>query len=77
MNEVGASSELGPVPPLVDPLVPPLLLPLEDDEIYELCHESRVPGQSISVAKIRDESEMKVPVGRVSGDTGNEPMLGK
>src|SRR5216683_6919247 len=48
-----------------------------DDEIHELGHESRVPGQSVSATEIRDESEMKVPVSCVSRDAGNEPMLGK
>ena len=48
-----------------------------DDEIHELCHESRVPGQSVGATEIRDESEMKVPMSCVSRDAGNETMLGK
>ena len=48
-----------------------------DNEIHELGHESRVPGQSVDTSEIRDEGEMKVPVSGVSRDTGYEPMLGK
>src|SRR5580698_9231038 len=48
-----------------------------DDEFHKLSHESRVPGQSVGLPKICDESEMKISMSCVSRDTGNESMLGK
>jgi hypothetical protein len=48
-----------------------------NNEIHELGHESRVPGQSVGATEIRDESEMKVPMSCVSRNAGDEPMLGK
>ena len=50
---------------------------LPDDEIHEFRHEIRVPGSTLGVAEIRDQSEMEVAVSSVSCDAGNEPMFGK
>ncbi len=50
---------------------------LLDDEIHDIGHERRVPGPSVVATEIHDESEMKIPVSCMSGDTRNESMPGE
>ena len=46
-----------------------------DDEIDELFHESRVPLFALWIAKVGDQREVKISVGCVAGDSGDETVL--
>src|SRR4029077_10585229 len=48
---------------------------LADDEIDELFHESRVPLFALWIAKVGDQREVKISVGCVAGDSGDETVL--
>src|SRR4029077_7044903 len=48
---------------------------LADDEIDEFFHESRVPLSALWIAKVGDQREVKISVGCVAGDSGDETVL--
>src|SRR4029077_16639196 len=48
---------------------------LADDEIDEFCHEGGVPLFALRVAKVGDQREVKISVGCVAGNSGDETVL--
>ncbi len=48
---------------------------LADDEIDEFFHEGRVPFVALWIAKVRDQREVKISMGCVAGDPGDEAVL--
>ena len=48
---------------------------LADDEIDEFFHEGRVPLVVLWIAEVRDQREVKVSVGCVAGNSGDEAVL--
>src|ERR1700747_2211378 len=48
---------------------------LADDKIDELFHKSRVPFFALWIAKVGDQREVKISVGCVTGDSGDETVL--
>ena len=48
---------------------------LADDEIDEFFHEGRVPFVALWIAKVRDQREVKISVGCVARDPGDEAVL--
>jgi hypothetical protein len=48
-----------------------------DDKIDDFFHESRVPLFTLWIAKVGDQREVKISMGCVTGDSGDETVLAK